>query len=140
MTVKNKVKVSQNVVRADTKYWHVFFRFPYSNPKITGKYLFFSKLKKELEKIAIEEIENNNFFQAKINTDEHKKGDEYVLCLYYSDDSRKYELAKKYNDNKEIKYRYWKSNGDTIKGKYSEEFLDKLSDEERTKWVNKRLR
>jgi hypothetical protein len=51
---------------------------------------------------------------------------EYVLCLYYKDDSRKYELAKKYGNQSEVKYRYWKSDADTLAGKYSKEFLNTL--------------
>jgi len=35
-------------------------------PKITGKYLFFSESKEELEKIAIYELENEGFYHAKI--------------------------------------------------------------------------
>ncbi|MHA1338363.1 MAG: hypothetical protein ACTSRZ_00495 [Promethearchaeota archaeon] len=56
------------------------------------------------------------------------------LCLYYKDDSHKYELAKKYRNNKNVKYRYWKSNEDTLKGKYSKQFLEQLSPKERKKW------
>jgi len=41
------------------------------------------------------------------------------------DDSRKNELAKKYQEKNGIHYRYWKSDEDTRKGKYSKEFLEK---------------
>lgn len=88
-----------------------------------------------MKKIAIEELENNSFHHAKVNIEGKKQGTYYVLCLYYKDDSRKQELAEKYRDESAIKYRYWKSDEDTLKGKYSEEFLSQLSPEERKRWT-----
>lgn len=139
MNMEKQTQISKNVIRIDGEYWHYYIRFSEKRPVITGKYLFFSESKKELERIAIEELENGGFFHAKINTDKHKKGKEYVLCLYYSDDSRKFELADKYKGNQKIKYRYWKSDEDTLKGKYSEEFLDKLSRKERKEWTRQKI-
>lgn len=128
-------KVGKNVIRIDDEYWHYYIRNSRKEPNITGKYLFFSEYKEELDKIAIDEIENNGFFHAKINTDEHKKGTDYVLCLYDTDDSRKFELAEKYKENNKVKYRYWKSDEHTLKGVYSDEFLKTLSPEERKEWT-----
>jgi len=88
---------------------------------ITGKYLFFDEKPEMLEKVAKEEIENNGFDLAKRNVELSGTATEYVLCLYYKDDSRKHELAEKYKGK--IKYRYWKSDEDTLKGKYSKEYL-----------------
>ena len=88
---------------------------------ITGKYLFFDENPEMLEKVANEEIENNGFDLAKRNVELSGTQTEYVLCLYYKDDSRKHELAKKYIGK--IKYRWWKSDEDTIGGKYSKEYL-----------------
>ena len=139
MVEEKQVRVSENVIRIDSEYWHYFLRAIKEKPVITGKYLFFSESKEELEKIAIEELENCGFFRAKINTDKHKKGKEYVLCLYFSDDSRKHELAEKYKGNQEVKYRYWKSDEATLQGKYSEEFLDKLSSKEKKEWVRSKI-
>jgi len=51
---------------------------------------------------------------------------DHVLCLYYMDDSRKHELAERNKQEYGVRYRYWKSDSDTLKGKYSREFLDKL--------------
>jgi len=135
----NHIKISKNVIRVDTEYWHYYFKVSKTKPKITGKYLFFSESKEELEKIAIHELENKGFYHAKINTDKHKKGKEYVLCLYYEDDSRKYELAKRYKNKPKIKYRYWKSDEDALKGKYSKQFLKQLSPEEREKWTRSKI-
>lgn len=139
MIKEKQIGVSENVVRIDDKCWHYFLRVTREKPVITGKYLFFSESKEELEKIAIEELENGGFFHAKINTDEHKKGKEYVLCLYFSDDSRKYELAEKYKGNQKVKYRYWKSDEATFQGKYSEEFLNKLSLKEQKEWTRSKI-
>ena len=93
--------------------------------KITGKYLFFSEDFDLLKNIAIEEIRANGFHVAKINTRLLGKNTEHVLCLYYEDDSRRHELAEKYQGM--VKYRYWKSDKDTLEGKYSEEFLSELT-------------
>jgi hypothetical protein len=87
---------------------------------------------------AVEELETGGFHQAKT----HMAGvtpptGEYVLCLYYKDDSRKDELATKYRNRSELKYRYWKSDEDTLTGKYSKEFLDKLSPAERNLFQRK---
>jgi len=103
------------------------------NDGIAGKYLFFHEDPEVLEEVAREEIENNGFEVAKRNRQLQGSSTEYVLCLYYVDDSRKIELAKKYQEKNGIKYRYWKSDEDTRKGKYSKEFLERI----RTKNPNK---
>lgn len=137
MSSKNKVR------KREDKFWvwyedeKAIKNSPYP---ITGKYLFFSEDKAALEKIALEEIKNSDFYKAKIPTEEHKKGDEYVLCLYYKDDSRKHELAKKYKERGNIKYRYWKSNKATLEGEYSEEFLSQLNEKEKKKWTQSKLK
>lgn len=139
MDMQKSVKISENVIRFDSEYWHYYYRFSNDKPVITGKYLFFSVDKKELEKIVVDELEKGGFQHGKINTDKHKKGEEYVLCLYYKDDSKKFELADKYRNNSKVKYRYWKSDTDTFKGKYSKQFLERLPPEERKKWTEKKI-
>ena len=121
----NAKKVSKNVFSYTDYYWERFRHSKNPEYQITGKYLFFSENRELLKQIAIDEIKNNNFHSAKINLEGRNIG-EYVLCLYYKDDSRKYELASKYRDRPNLKYRYWKSDEDTLKGKYSKEFLEKL--------------
>ena len=98
---------------------------------ITGKYLFFSEDKNKLLEIAINEIENHGFHHAKVNENLLEGQTEHVLCLYYKDDSRKNEVAERNKQEYRVKYRYWKSDSDTLKGKYSKEFLDKLPKVER---------
>ncbi len=96
---------------------------------ITGKYLFFSKNKERLVEIAKIEILGYDFHVAKVNNNLRGSNTDHVLCLYYSDDSRKYELASRYKDrDSDLKYRYWKTDEDTLKGKYSEEFLSRLDE------------
>lgn len=92
---------------------------------ITGKYLFFHKNPEILVKVAKEEIADNDYDVAKINNKLLGTSTEYVLCLYYKDDSRKNELAKKYQEKNGIHYRYWKSDEDTRRVKYSKEFLER---------------
>ena len=87
-----------------------------------GKYLFFCENQKTLLELCEYEIKNHGFIFAKVSTT--ARGKDYVCCLYWMDDSRKYELAKRYKERKDIKYRYWKSNADTLAGKYSKEYLD----------------
>ena len=123
--------ISKKVAKTDEiNDWYWYFNVLAKKVKVLGKYLFFSKSRAVLETVIIEEMENGGFWRAKINTDKHKIGDEHVLCLYYTDDSRKYELANKYKNTPELKYRYWKSDEDTLKGKYSKEFVSKAPAQE----------
>ena len=93
---------------------------------ITGKYLFFHNDPEILAKVAKDEISDNGFDVAKISNELLGTSPDYVLCLYYKDDSRKDELAKKYQEKSGIRYRYWKSDEDTLRGKYSKEFLESV--------------
>lgn len=99
---------------------------------ITGKYLFFSEDFDILKRNATDEISNNGFHHAKINLRLIDNNTEHVLCLYYEDDSRKCELVQRYQGK--VKYRYWKSDKDTLEGKYSKEFLNKLTPEQRSEF------
>ena len=106
---------------------------------ITGKYLFFSEDKQRLMNIAMEEIKHHDFHIAKVNSELVGNNKEHVLCLYYKDNSRKDELAdrvkKQYPD---VKYRYWKSDEQTLSGQYSKEFLNKLDDDTRRRYTSKK--
>lgn len=94
-------------------YWHWLRK---GQPDgITGKYLFFSADQDALKRLAEEECERHGFYFAKVSA--HASPDEYVLCLYWTDDSRKHELAERYKERTDIKYRFWKSNEATRKGK-----------------------
>ena len=109
--------------------WAWYYREPPSKEvlhAIQGKYLFFSEDRDKLEKIAKDELETNGFSYAKVPAKGENVGVEYVLCLYYKDDSRKFELADKYRDDGGVRYRYWKSDRDTLDGKYSAEFVKDL--------------
>lgn len=89
--------------------------------------MFFCDDKNKLIEIATNEIENHGFHHAKVNENLLEGQTEHVLCLYYKDDSRKNEIAERNKQEYGVKYRYWKSDLDTLKGKYSKEFLEKLS-------------
>lgn len=104
---------------------------------ITGKYLFFSEHPEQLREIALAEIRGHGFHHAKYNPVPLEGGRESVLCLYYHDDSRKYELAKRARAYR-VKYRYWKSDEDTLEGRYSETFLQRLSPEARKAFARNR--
>ena len=62
------------------------------------------------------------------------------MCLYDADDSRKSELAEKYKENNKVKYRYWKSDADTLQGSYSDQFIKTLTPEEREEWTRNKAR
>lgn len=119
-------------------YWE-WFKTAESPPyEITGKYLFFSANRDILIRIALKELAGGGFHSAKTHmADIIPPSGEYVLCLYYENDSRKHELAQKYKGLAELKYRYWKSNYDTHQGKYSKEFLNKLSSQDRKAFEKK---
>ena len=111
-------------------YWEWFNRSDILTPPypITGKYLFFSTNRELLIEIATDELENGGFHHAKTSMKRVTPlSGEYVLCIYYKDDSLKHELAEKYRGRSELKYRYWKSDSATLAGKYSKQFLDELS-------------
>lgn len=111
----------------DSGYWIYIESEEKPSYVITGKYLFFSENQDRLIEIAKNEILNYGFHVAKVNSKLLGSNTEYVLCLYYQDDDRKYELAERHREQyTDTKYRYWKSDEDTLKGKYSEEFLSKL--------------
>jgi hypothetical protein len=124
-------KISQKVRRIFDGYWIWLLSKEKPTYGITGKYLFFCDDKNKLLEIAINEIENHGFHHAKVNDKLLGGHTEHVLCLYYKDDSRKDELAERNKQEYGVKYRYWKSDSDTLKGKYSKEFLDKLPEDER---------
>jgi len=106
------------------------------NYQIIGKYLFFSSDEDKLIEIATNEIEKHGFHEAKVNMNLLKGQTEHVLCLYYKDDSRKYELAERNREEYGVKYRYWKSDEATLRGQYSKEFLEKLSKSDRRYFTN----
>jgi hypothetical protein len=100
--------------------------------------LFFSASRCLLVEIAVEELETGGFHQAKTHmANVSPPTGEYVLCLYYKDGSRRDELAAKYRNRPELKYRQWKSDKDMRAGKYSIEFLEKLSPAERNRFQRK---
>jgi hypothetical protein len=142
MSKDKKTKVlSTNVVSSCDGYWEWFDRsdIPTEPYEITGKYLFFSPNRELLIEVAINELENGGFHHAKTQmAGVTPRSGEYVLCLYYKDDSRKHELAEKYRDMSELKYRYWKSEIETLTGKYSKQFLDELSSNDRRIYQGKR--
>ena len=88
---------------------------------ITGKYLFFSPDKQALIALAQCECADHGFKMAKVSTSAN--GGDFVLCLYWCDDSRKHELAERHKGTPNVKYRYWKSDAATLRGEYSKQHL-----------------
>jgi hypothetical protein len=117
----------RNVVisRQSDCHWEWFVSSEKQSYEITGKYIFFSRIRTVLTDVACEELGCRRFHLGKIPIEGKAVGDEYVLCLYYSDDSLKYELADKYGNREDLKYRYWKSDESTRRGEYSQQFLSR---------------
>jgi hypothetical protein len=99
--------------------------------KITGKYLFYVPDPWVLLDIALLEIRQWGFHRAKISTRPPASSEEYVLCLYYRDDSRRRELAQRWAGR--VKYRWWKSDALTGRGVYGGKWMSERDiEEERT--------
>lgn len=88
---------------------------------LDGKYLFFSDDPELLMQIMEDEIENHGFEVAKVIKE--PRGTEHVACLYWHNPDRKHELAERYANTPNLKYRYYKTNADTRARKYSNQFL-----------------
>jgi len=108
------------VVRVHTGPWIHLQHSEGSTVGITGKYLFFAEDRELLLEIAEAEILENGFANAKVSREAQHK--DHVMCLYWTDNSRKWELAAKYGHSETVKYRFWKSDADTLAGKYSKEY------------------
>ncbi len=78
--------------------------------------MFFDPDKDKLIEIAKNEFDNYGFHGAKVNKNLLNGVTDYVLCLYYKDDSRKDELAQRNKQEYHVKYRYWKSDEETFAG------------------------
>jgi hypothetical protein len=125
---KDKKRHSSRVRIVFGGYWHWILSQRTCAYKITGKYLFYSTDRERLMDVAAREILHHQFHKAKANSKLLGKTREYVLCPYYKDDSRKYELANRcQKDCPDVEYRYWKSDERTLRGEYSQEFLSKLN-------------
>ena len=126
----NGLKASK-VKRHFDGYWNWLLSPEEPDYQITGKYLFFDPDKEKLIRIAEKEIAEHGFHEAKVNNSLLEGRTEYVLCLYFENDLRKHELAERNNRDYGVKYRYWKSDEATLKGEYSKEFLERLSESDR---------
>ena len=77
------------VRREDDGYWEWLTTAEPPPYAVTGKYLFFSPDRDHLITIALEELGSGAFHRAKTQMPGKKYGDDYTLCLFYCDDSRK---------------------------------------------------
>lgn len=79
-----------------------------------GKYLFFSKDRKELIELAEMLLPKYELHHAKVPSSLREGHSEYVLCVYDVGPNLIEEM-KQYK-TETIKYRYWKSDEATMKG------------------------
>lgn len=84
-----KQLISQNISSYCTDWWEFFVRNDQPDYEITGKYLFFASDRDRVIEVAIQELERGGFHHAKVPMPGKNLAREYVLCLYYKDDSRK---------------------------------------------------
>ena len=134
--------MSQRQVRGITRgsdgYWEHFYTAEPPPYQVAGKYLFFATDRELLVRVALDELTSGGFHHAKTHLAEVRPpSGEYVLCLYYADDSRKMELRDKYRAVPSLKYRFWKTDQATRDRKYSQEFLSKLPPEDRDAFLKK---
>lgn len=101
-----------NILVIEKLIW-TFYQLEEVTQEITGKYLFFSSDRDLLISIAKTEIQKHDFQAAKVSKPK-ETDDEFVLCLFYKDDSRRVELRKRYKESDTLKYRWWKSNEKTF--------------------------
>ena len=78
--------------------------------KEVGKYLFFSKDRETLIKLAKKILKKYKLSRAKIPFESKR---EFVLCIYDSEPKLKFELEQ-FADEGTVRYRYWKSDRETI--------------------------
>jgi len=102
-----KIKITKD------EYW-IRFGDPKQSSSFTGnlegKYLFFCFKQKTLINLIKDEITNHGFKVGKVSI--YSRND-YVACLYWFSDERKWELLERYKNRPEIVYRFWKSNNQT---------------------------
>ncbi len=124
----NDIASEGEVKRKFTEFWEWFESISGVPYEITGKYLFYSPDREYLCNMALIEIKSHAFHKAKVSRQLEGSNTDWVLVLYYKDDSRKQELADRArSEYPGARYRWWKTNAATLEGQYSEEFLSKLS-------------
>ena len=97
-----------------------------------GKYQFFCDDRDKLIEIAKKILLEFDLSNAKISKTKRKTSKGFGYCLLVYDYKPRYvNEMKKYADETNIKYRYWKSDENTSKGRYSKEFLENLPQTER---------
>lgn len=103
-------------------FWEWFHSLKTNGPICSGKYLFFSKDRDSLIKLLIEIFKKSKLAEAKIPLNGNQVGGEYVLCVYSESDKDMDKFKRLTNKYSNIKFRGWKSDEDTLKGKYSKIF------------------
>ena len=94
------------------------------NEPVAGKFLFFSADRDRLLEIARAEVETGLFPRAKVRSKQARIGSDYVLCLLAKNRKRAKYLATKYPDSDGVKFRFWKSEADTLAGVYSDQYWE----------------
>ena len=125
--IKSKI---QRIDVKDDGYWIWMFNKNIKNYRvvsktITGKYLFFSSDKQKLIELAKNILIKFKLYEAKVPSSNKPINKDFVLCVY-DKNPRFANKLKQYADEINIHYRYWKSDEDTLKGKYSKQFLEVL--------------
>lgn len=101
---KFKKRISKTVfaIRDESFYFEIFKRAERRPYLYTGRYLFYSRDRELLKRIAIEEMENNKFHMGWI--DNFNDSSERKLILFYKDKSKDEQLRKKYQGRKDVTY------------------------------------
>lgn len=117
-------KITDYIISRSDGIWEWFYSLKSIGPICNGKYLFFSKDRDLLIKLLIEIFEKSKLHKAKIPLKGNQVGKEYVLCIYSGSDKDKNEFRRLTNKYRGIRFCGWKSDEDTLKGKYSRIFKE----------------
>ena len=79
-----------------------------------GKYLFFSTDREALKELGKKILTENDLHHGKVSARLRDGYTEYVLCVYDAGPNLLKEMEQ--YESKEFKYRYWKSDEQTLKG------------------------
>ncbi len=83
---------------------------------VSGKYLFFSTDRDRLIALAKTILQEYGLSESKVSFGNGLKGQDLVLCIYDYKNRFANDLRKYADEDNDMKYRYWKSNKDTILG------------------------
>ncbi len=117
-----------NIRRYKIGIWEWYSKYIDNDNTIKGKYLFFSDNRDILEYFLLKIFKKFKLSKAKIPLPGKQINKTYVLCIYSDSENEKIksEFNKILTNYPNITFSGWKSDEDTLNGKYSKIFYDSL--------------